>query len=162
MSRDVDFKHHADDPAFYGRLVEDGCDVRLLGGTVLAPRCGPGVTLLPVGAEEAADYLRSIDCFYYRTAPHWFETYGRVVFEAMASGLPVVCERRGGYREHMTDGRDAFLFDTPGQARAILQRLKDDAELRVAVGREARATVLRMYAGHDRRLAESYFGAGNV
>jgi glycosyltransferase involved in cell wall biosynthesis len=158
LSRDFDAKHHPDDPSFYRELVEDGCDVRIMGGTVLTGHCGPGVTLLPAGAEDPVAFLRSLDCFYYRTAPRWFEAYGRVLFEAMACGVPVVCHRRGGYRVHVRDGHDAFLFDTPEEARAIIRRLRDEPELRASVGREARATVLRMYEGQDVRLAESYFG----
>jgi glycosyltransferase involved in cell wall biosynthesis len=159
MSRDAHFKHHAEDPALYARLVDAGCDVRILGGTVLSGRCPPGVTLLPVGSEDPAAFLQGLDCFVYRTAPEWFETYGRVVFEAMACGLPVVCERRGGYCDYVQHGRDAFLFDSADEAFAIIQRLRAEPALRAAVGVEARRTVERMYAGYDAELARDYFRA---
>ena len=52
-----------------------------MGGACLAEH-GPipdGVSLLPVGAETPETFLRSLDCFLYRTSDGWFETFGRVV-----------------------------------------------------------------------------------
>src|ERR1700720_3173688 len=47
-----------------------------------------------------------------RSTAQWFEGFGRVVFEAMASGLPVVCAVHGGYADYLTNGRDCLLFGT--------------------------------------------------
>jgi hypothetical protein len=41
---------------------------------------------------------------------------GRVVTEAMACGLPVVCHESGGYAEIIEHGRNGFLFDTQQEA----------------------------------------------
>ena len=105
-----------------------------------------GVRLLSAGAEPAEQFLRSLDCFLYRTDPAWTEPWGRVVAEAMSCGLPVVCERRGGYTEFIEDGVDGFLFDTSAEALVILRRLRNDPALRVRVGAAARDRMLSLHS----------------
>jgi glycosyltransferase involved in cell wall biosynthesis len=154
MSRDVPEKHHAPDATLYRELVAHGCPVRIMGGArTLAALCADtGITLLPPRAEAPHLFLQGLDCFYYRTADDWIETYGRVVIEAMACGLPVVCHRRGGYAELIEHGRTGFLFETQAEARSLLLRLKDDAVLRQNVGRAARAAAETLFSA--RRRAE--------
>ena len=150
LSRDDATKHHEDDPAFYCRLVGEGCSVRVMGGRVLAGKipggASPHLELLPAGAEPAPEFLQSLDCFFYRTASDWFETYGRVVFEAMACGLPVVASRRGGYAERIVNGENGFLFDGEEEALSIIRRLRDDSDLRDRISRGARAAAEHLYA----------------
>jgi len=69
------------------------------------------------------------------------EGMARVVFEAMACGLPVVLTRETGYEGVMTDGLEG-CFVPPFDADAIagaLTRLANDGELRFRMGRAARA-----------------------
>jgi glycosyltransferase involved in cell wall biosynthesis len=103
------------------------------------------VQLLAEGAMPAVDFLRSLDVFYYRTGAH-VETFGRVVLEAMACALPVVCHRRGGYAECIRHGENGFLFDSTDEARGIVRRLMADPSLRASVGARARETVESMYS----------------
>jgi glycosyltransferase involved in cell wall biosynthesis len=80
-----------------------------------------------------------------------------VVLEAMACGLPVVCERRGGYCEFIESGRNGFLFDDDREAFEILMRLKACPLLRRSVGAAARETVSTLYSPQWRReLADFY------
>jgi glycosyltransferase involved in cell wall biosynthesis len=132
LSRDNATKHHDDDPELYRRLAAAGCRVRIMGGTCLAGRLAgtPNIEMLPAGAENSVAFLRSIDCFLYRTNARWFEGFGRVVFEAMASGLPVVCSTQGGYADYLSNGRDCLFFDTTAEAVGHVLRLRDDASLR--------------------------------
>jgi len=143
LSRDdATTKHHDEDPVLYRILAAAGCRVRIMGGTCLASRLAgtPNVELLPAGAESAAAFLRSLDCFIYRTNAQWFEGFGRVVFEAMASGLPVVCATRGGYADYLTNGRDCLLFATTAEAASCVLRVRDDPGLRRRLGAAAMAT----------------------
>ena len=55
-------------------------------------------------------FLRTLDCFVYRTSESWFEAYGRVVIEAMATALPVVASPRGGYVQHLREDVNALLL----------------------------------------------------
>jgi glycosyltransferase involved in cell wall biosynthesis len=140
LSRDILDKHHPDDPALYRRLVAAGIRVRLMGATCLASQLpvGCGVDLLPACSVPAHEFLQSLDCFLYRTGDGFTETYGRVVLEAMACGLPVVCHRRGGYAEYIEEGRSGLLFDWDEEALAAVMRLRDEPTYRATVGGLAR------------------------
>lgn len=148
MSRDVLFKHHEDDPSLYRMLAQDGCRLRIMGGTCIDEYIGidqAGIELLPAGAEPAADFLRSLDCFFYRIHPGWTEAFGRVVLEAMACGLPVLCSRRAGYAEWIRQGENGFLIDTQEEAYDILANLRQNREMRMRIGRAARLTAESIY-----------------
>lgn len=162
LSRDVDAKHHEQDPAFYRRLAARGCRVRVMGGTVLEPAlrdAGPEIALLPARAQPASAFLAGLDCFFYRTAARHFEPSGRVVSEAMAMGLPVVAERGGGYADWIESGTNGFLFESEEEAFAQIERLRLDPEERRRVGREARRRAETLFSPAARREAVGYFTA---
>jgi glycosyltransferase involved in cell wall biosynthesis len=146
LSRDDDYKHHAEDPLLYKKLAASGCRVRIMGGTCLSAALAgtPNIELLPAGAEDQATFLRSLDCFIYRTAETWFEAFGRVIFEAMASGLPVVADARGGYADYLNHGHDSLLFASTAAALAHVERLRADGALRQSLGEAARVTASRV------------------
>ena len=98
----------------------------------------PNVELLPAGAENPGAFLGSLDCFIYRTAERWFEGFGRVVFEAMGSGLPVVASRCGGYADYLVDKRDCLLFDSTQEAVALVLAIREDSMLRERLASSAR------------------------
>ena len=147
MSRDAPDKHDPHDLTLYRELAAAGCTVRLQGATCIgAALAGAShIEIAPEGRLPAAAFLQGLDIFYYRSGVH-VETFGRVVFEAMACALPVVCHAHGGYAESIRHGENGFLFDTTDQARAILMQLAADPALCLAVGQAARATVERLYA----------------
>ncbi len=159
LSRDIASKHHDEDATVYAALGAQNIEVRIMGGTCLRtkPEELGQTVLLPAGAMPAPDFLQGLDCFFYRTSERWLEAYGRVVFEAMACGLPVVCGRGGGYADYIVHGVNGFLFDTTAEAIALIRRLRDDAGLRERVGRAARATVERLYDGAAWRRKLAYF-----
>ncbi|ESY82057.1 group 1 glycosyl transferase [Mesorhizobium sp. LNHC221B00] len=147
LSRDTADKHHADDAALYEALLADGVAVRIQGGMPLRDRLAPHplLELLPQGQFAAEQFLPTLDVFYYRTGSH-VETFGRVVVEAMACGLPVVCHVHGGYADHIRHGENGFLFETTQQAAGILAELKADPARRETVGKKARQTVEQLFS----------------
>ncbi|QGZ60986.1 glycosyltransferase family 4 protein [Paraburkholderia acidisoli] len=160
LSRDTLAKHDPEDLALYREWMAAGADVKLQGASCLADQieANPHLELLPEGARAAVDFLRSLDVFYYRTGSH-VETFGRVVFEAMACGLPVVCHRRGGYANSIRHGENGFLFDTTQEAREIMQRLLAQPLLRAKIGAQARRTVESLYSRSAlERRAQFYHG----
>ena len=159
MSRDVATKHHRDDADVYNALARAGVGLRVMGGTCLShrPDVVGAASLLPAGAHRSVDFLHGLDCFYYRTSDHWLEAFGRVVFEAMACGLPVVCGRRGGYADYIAHGVNGFLFDTNEQAIALILKLRNDSALRERIGRAARRTVEDLYRGGAWRNKLAFF-----
>jgi glycosyltransferase involved in cell wall biosynthesis len=160
MSRDAPDKHHTADADIYRALAAHGCRVRIMGAAAfLSDEVGDlnSVTLLPTCAEEPHAFLQSLDCFFYRTSDALTETWGRVVTEAMAAGLPVVCHRSGGYTEVIEHERNGFLFETQDEALAILLKLREDRALRDTVGCAARATAEQMFSRERRaEVAEFY------
>jgi glycosyltransferase involved in cell wall biosynthesis len=148
FSRDLPQKHHPSDPAFYARLVKAGCRVTIMGGMSLAGSAGlvPQVSLLPAGAMPPPAFLGMLDCFFYRIAPASFEAAGRVVTEAMAAELPVVCYRGGGYAEYIEDGRTGFLFETDDEAFERIMALAGSAELAGRVGKAARQSMQERFS----------------
>jgi glycosyltransferase involved in cell wall biosynthesis len=159
LSRDVPEKHHDQDPDLYRRLVSVGCEVAVMGGTCLRPRLkkARSIELLPAQSMDASLFLRNLDCFYYRTSDRLLEGAGRVIAEAMACGLPVVCHRLGGYRELIEHGRTGFLFDTDEEAFQTIVRLKQDRKLRETVGQAARRSMESLYSPAARQEIVSYY-----
>lgn len=146
LSRDVAEKHHPDDPSLYRMLAWNGFRVRIMGGTVLHEALAdmPEIELLPAGAEPAPEFLRSLDVFFYRTAPSWHEPSGRVVMEALASGLPVVAHASGGYTDWITQGENGYVFGTQEEAWNCLQYLHNDAVARNRMADAARRAAIAL------------------
>lgn len=148
LSRDVPGKHHPHDVGLYHELITAGINVRLMGASTLyrarAQQPPAGLELVPEGAEPAEDFLFTLQCFVYRTHPAWTEPHGRVVTEAMASGLPVVCDNRGGFTEFIEDGFNGFLFSDTREAVDIVQHLQHHPEVCKQVGLRGRETVVEL------------------
>lgn len=89
------------------------------------------------GAELAAAYA-SADIFVLTGAN---ETFGNVVLEAMASGLPVVVPSTGGQLDHVRHGINGLIYDAEDNEALISQvvRLADDLPLARHLGSAGRA-----------------------
>jgi len=106
--------------------------------------------------EELAAHYASADVFLF---PSDTETFGQVVTEAMASGLPVVAPARGGVVDTVEPGRTGYLFE-PGDASDLARHalgLVNDVSLRRGMARHARsAAELRSWGDVFRRLFDDY------
>lgn len=91
------------------------------------------------GVELATAYA-SADVFVF---PSTTDTFGNVILEAQASGLPCVVSDQGGPRELVTDGVDGFITrggDLNSLCDAV-RRVCTDPVLRATMGAASRARV---------------------
>ncbi len=148
LSRDVPEKHHPEDIGIYQWLAGKGGASMIMGGTVLEKYFNnqPGVILMPQGTLPSEVFIHGLDCFFYRTSPEWPEPHGRVVTEAMACGLPVVCGADGGYREFIQHGVNGFLFCNNQEAQEIIMFIRNNQALAAQIGIAARKTMEGMFS----------------
>ena len=89
--------------------------------------------------DDLADHYAAADLFAFSSLT---ETFGNVVLEAMASGLPVVALRAGGVGDTVRSGETGLLIEpeapTATFADAVI-RLIDDAAFRRRTAESARA-----------------------
>lgn len=104
--------------------------------------------------RELADAYASMDVFLF---PSQSDTFGLVVLEAMASGVPVVAFRLSGPRSAVEHGRTGYTCGTPAEFIARVLDLVRNAELRSQLGQESRCVALRFdWAAVFRSLYASY------
>ncbi|MGL4555833.1 MAG: glycosyltransferase family 4 protein [Gemmataceae bacterium] len=109
---------------------------------MLATNTPAGVVL--AGERTGADLSRwyaSADVFAF---PSVSETFGNVVVEAQASGLPVVGFDSQGVNEQVTPEENGFLVRPDGDLTPALERLCLDDGLRRRMGEAARRRALRL------------------
>ena len=106
----------------------------------LERRMGPNARFAGYrSGEDLADHYAAADLFAFASLT---ETFGNVVLEAMASGLPVVAVRAGGVGDIVRNGGTGLLIepgDPPSRFAEALIRLVDDSALRRDLAEAARA-----------------------
>ena len=103
-----------------------------------------GIAERAVFAGPAADIERVFGAADIFAFPTFYEAFGMVITEAMASGLPVITSRDAGAAEMIREGISGLLVDAPGdvpQMREKLARLLPEPALRAELGANARAAV---------------------
>lgn len=118
----------ADYEARLQKLVRDG-------------KLEPFVNFLPNQPREVLPAIyHEADIFIFSSL--WAEPFGRVIVEAMASGLPIIGTRVGGAAELLQDGENALVVlpDDPVSLAHQVKRLVDQPELGQKLGAQARIT----------------------
>ena len=112
-----------------------GTRLALVGGGPAEPMLRKHFEGLPVTfagyltGNKLAQAYASADVFVFPSA---FESFGLVLLEAMASGVPVVSSRVGGAQDMITDGEAGYTFDVndiEGLVCGVQQTLADPARL---------------------------------
>lgn len=78
----------------------------------------------------------------------WYETFGMVIIEAFASGVPVIASRLGQMTQTVTDGYDGLLFEAGNS---------DDLSLKLAYLEELPHSVIQLYHQHALLTYESFY-----
>lgn len=93
-----------------------------------------------LSGETLAAAYASADFFLF---PSTTDTFGNVILEAQASGLPVIVSDVGGPRDLVTHGEEGFITRAldVGDLCAAAKKLVQDSELRARMSRAARARV---------------------
>lgn len=158
LSRDVIEKHHPRDLSLYKMLAAQGIRVRVMGGTCLRTTLGqtPGIELIEAGAESQTEFLQSLDIFFYRTGS-MYEAYGRIIFEAMASGLPVVASVHGGYAAWTGENSGVTLVATQEAALNAVLELCASKSLRETLGGRARTAALALHGTEAKKAVLAYY-----
>jgi len=104
-----------------------------------APELRGRITFLG-SRDDVPDLLASMDLFFLPTRA---ETFGIVVIEAMAAGVPVVATRVGGIPEIVSTPDLGSLVppEDPDASAAALLELLDDADRRATVGAAGRRSL---------------------
>jgi len=77
----------------------------------------------------------------------WYETFGMIIAEAFACGIPVVCSRLGAMQEIVEDGRTGLYF-RPGDSEDLAEKVDrawNDPALTRQLGKEARQEFEKKY-----------------
>lgn len=93
--------------------------------------------------EELPRYYRAADVYCSPATGN--ESFGIVLLEAMASGVPIVASDIDGYRNVLTDGAEG-LFSVPRDPRSIADRISTlarDPGARARMAEHGRRTALR-------------------
>ena len=110
--------------------------------------------------EELACAFASADLFAF-TGPN--ETFGQVVQEAMASGLPAIVIDQGAVKDLVLEGETGFICPGEPQAfAAAAMRLRDESELRRLMSCRARALALQRPWESVMAELETHYREANV
>lgn len=110
----------------------------------------------PVDHEALPTYYHAADVV---VMPSFYESFGLVAVEAMASGVPVVASRVGGLSSTVSDGRTGYLIPwrCPEPFAEKIEVLLRNDQLRTSLG-SAAAERMQMYSWPEisRQLCELY------
>ena len=93
-----------------------------------------------VSEEELRHAYQTHDIY---VSPNHLQSWGLAVFEAMASGTPVIVSKTAGASEILTDGANALLVDgkAPEQIAQAIERLATDSKLHAMLSMAGRKFV---------------------
>lgn len=107
---------------------------------------------LPAGSCSPQEFLATLQAMVH-AGGQAVENWPRVGLEAMAVGVPVVAENRGGWTEMVRHGQTGYLCDTDDQLAYYTARLAYDEPHRLSIAQRARAALETELANPDETAA---------
>jgi len=111
-------------------------------------------TCLPAAAQTPREFLATLQAMVH-AGGQAAENWPRVGLEAMAAGVPIVAESRGGWREMIRHGQTGYLCESDDQFAYYTARLAYDEPHRLQIARQAR-TVLEAELAHPQAIWEAW------
>src|SRR5690606_25362947 len=108
---------------------------------LVAAAAGAAPEITWLGAQSHAETISLMKAASLLVFPsQWYETFGLVIAEAYATGLPVVATRLGSAAALVRDGETGYLFtpDDPTDLGMKVRELISRPDLRAAMGSAAR------------------------
>ncbi|WP_198146072.1 glycosyltransferase [Desulfonatronovibrio magnus] len=104
----------------------DRYEVHVLGGAQapqkMLGRLPSNWHVLEFGAVHPQTFLSKLDFFVYYTHPDLVESFGRVIFEAMATGVPVIIPP-----DYKVLFQEAALYARPSEVESVIDYYTDDS-----------------------------------
>jgi phosphatidylinositol alpha 1,6-mannosyltransferase len=133
-------------------MVGDGCERDWLAANVGSCQM-TGI----LRGQDLAKAFADMDAFVF---PSMTDTFGLVILEAMASGVPVLVSNGGGPQFQIEPGVDGWVAANVGDYCDALMRLRREPGLRCAMGAKAREHACR--TGWDRVFEGVYASYAKV
>lgn len=95
----------------------------------------------PKNKPPVYEFLKKGNCFLYHLPPGYTEGGPKVVMEAMAAGLPVICDNHSGMKDRVTD-ETGWKCDTYAQYMEVIKEIIENPEILEIKGKAARQRAL--------------------
>lgn len=92
--------------------------------------------------------MREFDVFGYLLNPTHYGTTENVLLEAMSCGLPVVALRQN-VEQFIIPAEAGYLVQSPKEYAERLEQLYNDCDLRIRMGHQGRAHIIKTYHSSD-------------
>lgn len=117
-------------------------DMRLIhtaikGGPVPS-RPRPNVWMVPLMLDAVLKGMSMSDMAIYAHGPDYTTKWGRLCFELLSTGKPVICERRGNLMDLMNDRVHTRFFNTPEEAMELVKMLRQNPDVGEQLGANGR------------------------